>query len=350
MRIDQNIELPAVPASRPSGRAALPVLRTVLAAIAAAILLVTFARLVSLGQVFKRLEHLDVPLALGCGVVFLAAYCIRAVRWRLFLAPTAVRLPRVIAIYQAAIFINWLLPIRGGELVKGLLLRRLHGLPLSRSLPTVAMDKVMDLLPAFVLILLLPFLHLHLSRPLWAILLFVLLLLALGALLLLLVAWRRPTAVHLIATTTRWLPGRLRTQSAAFAIGFLDTLLALARRPRLLALAALITAVAVLCDALFCWLAFAAVGVSPPFGLVLFGYTFYNLAYILPTPPGQIGSNEVLGLLVFSGLLHMNQTGVAAMFLFSHPWTALLMTGTGLACLSAMGLTLRGTLSLRASE
>ena len=34
------------------------------------------------------------------------------------------------------------------------------------------------------------------------------------------------------------------------------------------------------------------------------------------------------------------------MFLFSHPWTGILMTCTGLACLSAMSLTLRGTMRL----
>jgi hypothetical protein len=34
------------------------------------------------------------------------------------------------------------------------------------------------------------------------------------------------------------------------------------------------------------------------------------------------------------------------MFLFSHPWTAILMAVSGLACLSAMGLTLRGTMRL----
>jgi hypothetical protein len=34
------------------------------------------------------------------------------------------------------------------------------------------------------------------------------------------------------------------------------------------------------------------------------------------------------------------------MFLFSHPWTGLIMTCTGLICLSGMGLTIRSTLRL----
>jgi hypothetical protein len=70
------------------------------------------------------------------------------------------------------------------------------------------------------------------------------------------------------------------------------------------------------------------------------------MAFVLPTPPGQIGSNELIGLLIFSGMFGVNRAGVGAMFLFSHPWTAILMAASGLICLGAMGLTLRSTLRL----
>ena len=66
---------------------------------------------------------------------------------------------------------------------------------------------------------------------------------------------------------------------------------------------------------------------------------------LLPRPV-QIGSNELIGRLAFSGLLHVNRTAVAAMFLLSHPCTALLMAGSGLLSWSAMGLTVGQTLAL----
>jgi hypothetical protein len=90
--------------------------------------------------------------------------------------------------------------------------------------------------------------------------------------------------------------------------------------------------------ALFSQLAVRAVGVDVLDQVALYGYTLFNLAYILPTPPGHIGSNEVIGLLVFAGVFGVNRTGVAAMFLFVHPWTAILITTTGLLCLSRLGL------------
>jgi hypothetical protein len=42
----------------------------------------------------------------------------------------------------------------------------------------------------------------------------------------------------------------------------------------------------------------------------------------------------------------LGRSEVGAMFLFSHPWTALLMTISGLLCLSFMGLTLRSALRM----
>ena len=313
---------------------------------AALAFVLTFLRLVDVRGVYQRLEHISVGLAVLCGLVFLGAFIVRALRWRCFLAPDRVGVLRVIAIYQVAIFINWLLPLRGGELAKSLLLRRLNAIPLSRSLPTVTMDKAMDLLPAMGLLILLPFVPLHLSRALWLLLLFPLALVGLGVLMLGLAAWRRQRALTLLAWLTATLPMGVRGRIEPFVLRFVAALLALVGRPRLLLIASAYTAVAVGLDALFCWLAFRAVGANVAFPVILYGYTFYNLAYLLPTPPGQIGSNELIGLLVFSGLLHMSRTAVAAMFVFSHPWTALLMAGSGLLSLSAMGLTLRATLAL----
>ena len=56
---------------------------------------------------------------------------------------------------------------------------------------------------------------------------------------------------------------------------------------------------------------------SVPVLVVVYGYTLFNLSFILPSPPGQVGSNELIGLLIFSGVFRVSRTGVGAMFLFS---------------------------------
>jgi uncharacterized protein (TIRG00374 family) len=345
------VEAASTPRVGPA-RARTLAVRTVIGLCAGAILILAFLRLVDVGAVYRRLEHLSVGFAVLCGVAFLAAYVVRAMRWRCLLRPYEVSVRRVVAIYQVATFLNWLLPIRGGELAKSLMLRRSDGVPVSRSLATVSMDKAMDLLPAVGLLVLLPFVHLRLSRPLWVLLLSAMAVVSLGLTVLALAAWRRERALALVTRPlARVLPAGARERLEPCVVLFVDTLLSLIRQPRLLLIAAAYTALAVALDALFCLLAFKAVGVAVTVPVVLYGYTFYNLAFILPTPPGQVGSNELIGLLIFSGVFGLDRSGVAAMFLFSHPWTALLMTASGLLCLSLMGLSLRNALSLaRESE
>jgi uncharacterized protein (TIRG00374 family) len=322
-------------------------LRTVAGLAFGAVLVLAFVRLLNMRDVYQRLQHLSIGLALLCGAAFLSAYVVRALRWRCLLRPCRVTVRRAVAIYQIAIFLNWLLPIRGGELAMSLLLRHSNGIPVSRSLPAVSMDKAMDLLPVVVLLGVLPFTRLHLSGPLWILLLSTLALIVVGGGVLVLAAWRPEQArALLIRPITALLPSRARDSVEGFIVTFVATLLALIRRPRLLLIAAAYTALALCLDALFCLLAFRAVGVPVPVPVVLYGYTFFNLSFILPSPPGQVGSNELIGLLIFSGSFGISRTSVGAMFLLSHPWTGFLMTCTGLACLSMTGLTMRGALSL----
>jgi uncharacterized protein (TIRG00374 family) len=336
---------PAVAERAPDGRTLL--IRMAVGLGIGVVFVVVFVQLVNIRSVLRRVEHLNAGYAVLCGAVFLSAYVVRALRWRTFLAPDDVSRSRVIGIYFIAIFLNWLLPVQGGELAKSAILRRTNDIPVSRSLATVMMDKTMDLLPAAILLVVVPFAGLHLSRALWVFLLFPLF--VLGACVLGLVATSK-WGLHRRALVSRVLgavlPRHFAERAAGFVMQFVDTLVALFRRPRLLATAAAYTLVAVTLDALFCYLAFLAVGTSLSLAVVLYGYTLYNLAYIFPTPPGHLGSNELIGLLVFSGVFGVSRSGVGAMFLFSHPFTAILMTTAALVSLRAIGLDLRSTLRL----
>jgi uncharacterized protein (TIRG00374 family) len=345
------LELTSFAAAR-TGRVRGAALRTAIGLCAAGLLILIFLRLVNFSAAARRLEHLRIGWALLSGAVFLTAYAVRALRWRCLLRPYEVSVGRAVAIYQVATFLNFLLPIRGGELAKSLLLRHSNGIPVSRSLATVSMDKAMDLLPAVLLLALLPVVGLRLSGPLLVLLLSALAAVAVAALVLALAAWRRERALSMLTRLAGALPSAVRQRVEPMIVLFVDTLLALVRRPRLMGVAGALTAVAVSFDALFCLLAFKAVGVAVAVPVVLYGYTFLNLSFILPTPPGQVGSNEVIGLLIFAGALGVGRADVGAMFLFMHPWSAALMTVSGLFCLSTLGLSFRKTLRLarRAAE
>ncbi len=288
-------------------------------------------------------------LALLAGVAFLLAFSIRGARWKLFLnSVTTLSTLTVMRIYLIGIFVNFLLSFSTGEIAKTLILKRIAGVPISRSLPTVAMDRSLDLLPALFIMGLAPLLGIQMDIKLWLVLGIVGGLFLSLAFLVALAAWKRAAAVLLIKKITGILPKAFGGKIEAFATGFVDSLLIGASRPQVFIPALGLTCLALCCDSLFAMFIFWMVGFPLPFGEALFGYTLYNMFFILPTPPGQLGSNETVGLLVFGGLLHLPPSKVLAMFLFSHPWAALLMCVSGIICLKTLGLSV--STALRRSE
>jgi len=113
--LDSAVEAASTARVRPA-RIRTAALRTGLGLCAGAVLILAFLRLVNVSAVYQRLEHLSIGFAVLCGVAFLAAYVVRALRWRVLLRPDEVSVGRAVGIYQVATFLNWLLPIRGGEL------------------------------------------------------------------------------------------------------------------------------------------------------------------------------------------------------------------------------------------
>jgi uncharacterized protein (TIRG00374 family) len=287
------------------------------------------------------------------GISLASAYCIRGARWRLFLLPIGkVSLLQAVQLFWIAIFINFILPVQGGELAKSLMLKRICNIPVSQSLPTVAMDKALDLLPALFIMVLVPFIPgIHMNPTLWVILGFV------GSILIglicavVIMAISRRIATKLIRLALSILPKGLAEKIESFAFGFIDSLLAGASRPKIFIPAVLLTLIAVACDGLFALFSFWTVGVSSmTFWIAIFGYAVYTMFYILPTPPGHVGSNEFAGFIVFSQLLGYKQNDVTAMFIFSHPLGALIMGIACMICLSGLGLSFSNAISLKHVE
>jgi len=358
----QTLPLPLVKPAGPKQTKQQPAWKAVLGSPAAKI---TIGLLVGIGLLFLVSRFVDLPatihiikqslstprgiiLGLLSGVAFLIAFSIRGIRWKLFLNPIGrVSTFKVIQLFMVGIFLNFLLPIRGGEVAKSLMLKRVANIPISRSLPTVAMDKALDLMPALFIMAIVPLLGVQMDIKLWIVLGTVGGLLICLIFFVILAAWKRTAAIGLLHKMTLLLPKAIGNKIEGFAAGFVDALLMGASRPRIFVPAILLTCVAVIFDGLFAMLAFWTIGFPISFGTAIFGYTVYNMFYILPTPPGLVGSSEAIGVLVFSGLLHLPADKVTAMFVFSHPWAALIMCVTGMVCLSALGLTLSSAMKVQ---
>src|SRR5215469_8472319 len=139
-----------------------PVVRVIVGLLIGVFFLFLVSRFVSLvASIGVVIDHLETPrgilMALLSGVAFLLAFSIRGARWSLFLRTVSpVKTSRAVRVYLVAIFCNFLLSFGSGEIVKAFLLKRVEGIPISRSLSTVAMDRSLDLLPALVIMIVVP--------------------------------------------------------------------------------------------------------------------------------------------------------------------------------------------------
>ncbi len=317
-------------------------------------LLFLLSRAIDISSTFALIQH-QISTVHGMLFTFLAltsflcAFSIRGIRWRLFVLRICTITPlQAVKIFWIAVFINFLLPVQGGELGKSLILKQIKGVPVRQSLPTVAMDKSLDLLPALFILATAAFIPaIHMNALLWAILGGVSGLLIGLMFTVTLMAWKREVATFFVHRTLRVLPRKIGLSIEEFALGFLHSLLEGARTPKTFLLALFLTGLAITCDGLFAWFAFQAVGISQmTLGEAIFGYTTVSMFSVLPNPPGQVGSNELVDVLVFAGLLNFPKTTVLAMPILFHPLTALVMIAMGVGCLASLGLSLKSTLTM----
>lgn len=117
-----------------------------------AILLGAWLWIVDLQAVAVTLRDAQWRLVLVAAAFGLGATVIRALRWQLILRPIA-HVPRIDVwlITLASSLINFVIPIRSGELARSLFIKQRDSVPISSSLPTVAVDRSLDMLAVLII-------------------------------------------------------------------------------------------------------------------------------------------------------------------------------------------------------
>ena len=284
-------------------------------------LLVLWLRTVSLGEVLNHARvhsWLAVVLML---LLFLVTSLIRGRRWLLLLRPLApVGMVRAFAMNAAAGILNYVLPIRTGDAMRGWWLWRRHRVPPGSALATIVIDKACDLAGVAVVLAVLAIVAATglVSAPRG--------LLGAAALALALLAAVLGTAllgprVARSRLARRLLPQRLAAGLAGQAFAFRAGAKGL-WTPALAARLATLTAVALLIDSFNFSLLFWAVGVPVPTLKAMAAYPALLLAFAVPAGPGYVGSLEVAGSLVLGGGLGLSSAVAAGAIVLYHAITA----------------------------
>ena len=222
----------------------------------------------------------------AAAALYLTAYFVRSLRWRAILRPIAsVRVSESFHMLMAGYFLNYVIPIRAGEVAKSFFLKRLKGIPIATSLPTVFVDKLFELVSILFVVAMVPILSITMSVTLAALIYTVLAIFVL-AMALLFFAFRSPEgASGLLCRLVSWLPAKAYARLSEF-IGLFVRGMGVARREARTLWSFLgLTGLAVLIDGLYFYFMFRAFSVDVAFTRVLFGYTLLTLSYILPDAP-----------------------------------------------------------------
>jgi uncharacterized protein (TIRG00374 family) len=285
---------------------------------------------------FRSIRYSYVILA---GVIYLAAYFIRSVRWNLLLR-NQVRLTYKESwlISTAGNWVNYLIPIRAGELIKALLIKKIKQVSAVSILPSVFIDKFFDTLGIFFVLSLIPFLPLHISKGLRILIILLIAMFVLVFLILFLAAKSKGRITNVLQLFFFWLPKSIREKIFNLIEMFIDGLNIFEHHYTIILYCVLLTMTGVFFDAVYFYLIFQAFNANISFLIVLFGYTLINLSYALPQPPAQLGSNEWMMIIIFSIGFGLTKNIASTIMAFAHIYTAVIISVLGIIGFSYSGI------------
>lgn len=270
-----------------------------------------------LSGTWEALRSADYRFLVPALVLYFVGVWVRAVRWRVLLSPvgsypTRSLFPVVVIGYMA----NDVLPARMGEVVRVYVLSQRERLPKTVALGTVVVERLLD---AVVMLFLLAMaaLLVPLNGPIERVALVASGLLLVGLFpLVMLVLWP-DRILALLAPFSSRLPTRLTEFASAAGAGFLSGL-RVVRSGSVLTAGLALSVVAWLFEAGMYWT--LAVGFSLPAGAALIVLTLAvtNLATLVPSAPGYVGSFEFGALLVLVGLAGLDQEQATGYVLALH--------------------------------
>lgn len=284
---------------------------------------------------FRQLQLGWVALA---AFIYLFAYFIRSCRWRLLIPHPAE--PGVFRTWLYAMggnLLNYLIPIRIGDLARAWFIKRNHQIPLARALPSVFIDKAFDTIAIMVIIIVLPFTAVELSIAMMILLGLLLVVFLITVCLLVLAASHKEMVISILQYPAKLFPKRFRSKLDGGISTFVTELNLFEHHPARLLLAVAFTAIGVILDGLYFFLLFKAFGIDYSYLLALLGYTLINLSYALPQPPAQLGSNEWMMIIIFSVGFGLTKSAASAIMAFAHVLTALLMSFWGAIAFLRLG-------------
>lgn len=293
-------------------------------------------------------EAATIPLSAIAAFIgaLLGFHFLRAVRWRLLLRPL-MHAPEFSMVFWTNMIgyeVNMIIPVRlGGELTRAYIIDAKKGVGFFPSLSTVAVERILDLLCIAALGFVGAFTY-SVVLGNWSVM-FILIVTGVASVSLFGVVLVGSRNLPLTMRGFRWLAYHvpLRESWRGKVLNVIESSLigvtAIGRDTKLLMVSLALSLAIWFAGFLQFYSILGGGGFSAPAAAILLGIMLFQLSFILPTAPGNVGTFE--GFLIFSfaliGITGQN-TSLLAVGLVSHALNALVVALLGTAGIGLLGL------------
>jgi uncharacterized protein (TIRG00374 family) len=298
------------------------------------VLIILLLRSVDLGQLGNAFGHIDyIYLALAM-IAFAVNLLLKVPRWALLFGEDAPGFDTLFGAITVGYAVNSLLPARLGDLVRAYWVRDRSGLPMVRTLSTIALERVADGITVLLLFLILaPTVAFPSGLRGSALAAGVVFILVLIAMLLLAYGSTRDNRFSRFLTSLE--SGRWAIVSRV--IRQIATGLRALRSPKTVLLLILYTAVIWGANAVLLWLVVRAFHLNAPLAAGVLGNSVVSLGMTVPSTPGYIGVFDYL-IVVTLGLYGIQKTQALAAALVFHAIAFVPVTIIGIIYIARAGV------------
>jgi uncharacterized protein (TIRG00374 family) len=299
------------------------------------ILLWLFLRSFNWQQTAHYFSHISVSLTVYGIVIYYLSTLFRIWRFELLLRPIKrIHFFDSMTTTFAGSLLNYLLPIRAGEVGRAWFLRKKYHTSLVSVTTVSFIDKIFEVFAILILFfVLLPVLRIHIFQAVsWVQFLFIFLFVVIIYFL----VFKGRALVLFFEGYCRFLPSFLSKRIVNVLQKFIDGFSVLRIRPSIFFLLLLLSVLSIVCDGIYIFFLFWSLGTLEPLTLSILGYALFSLSFIIPAGPGYVGNLEFLGVLVFSRFMGIPSALSASMILDHHLLVTLILAVPGFVSLGIL--------------
>jgi uncharacterized protein (TIRG00374 family) len=299
-----------------------------------------------LEKVKLYLSSVNLYFLLGAISLAILTSILRVVRLKILLLPLGrVSFVKLYLAVLAGTLVNFLIPLRAGEVAKALFLKS-QKLPFTFSLSTIFFDKALDFLVMGCFLLLAPLAFASLNNLIffraW---IFLFLFLPLGVIYLL--VWQNKFCLKISGFFKKLLPQKgLISLIYKGGEDFIKGFAKIGRRPKVVFGLLSYSFLLLILSGAYFYLLFKAVGFQAPFLLIWYAAIAFTFSYLIPSAPGYLGTTEVAGTALFSLILAISKEKAASLVLLYRIVNTTLVFLVGGAAFWLLGLRFFAVLSL----